>query len=75
MNPEVGELLTRFKYFDDNIIDWNLRVVNIVGKNIETHFIRNTNIAEITFEGSAGIYLMNVFNSDGEGRILKVIKY
>ena len=74
MNPEVRELLTRFKYFDDNINDLNLRVVNIVGKNIETHFIRNTNTAEITLEGPAGIFLMNVFNSDGESRILKVIK-
>jgi hypothetical protein len=70
-NPTLDQITVDF---GDNYKDRNLKVVNIMGENIGNFAFKNTNKAVIPLLGPSGIYLINIYQSDGKNRTLRVMK-
>lgn len=70
-NPTKGSL---FINWDDNYNDYTFRLFSIYGQLIQSKIIANSNLKELRFEGSTGIYLLEVTNKLGQQRTIKIVK-
>lgn len=70
-NPSNGVLYLDFGKVEKNV---SIKITNILGQTVYLKSLRNFDKGQIEFEGSTGVYFMNIKINDSTSRLFKIIK-